>query len=380
MASHGISRHLTASHGISRHLTASHGISLHLTAPSSEPPPGEELDRDTENRMIELDPKHDRFLQPLMATLEQVAAIFERQLASEFPAVESLCSHVSRYRGKMLRPTLTLLSGVAAADGDLGVLESDDLRRLSAVFEMIHMATLVHDDVLDEADQRRGGETVNRLNDNETAVMLGDYLISNAFHLAATIGDADLTERIGRVTNTLCEGELIQLHHRDDLGLDLETYLATIRRKTAVLVGACGQLGARVAGGTEETAAALGIFGEHLGVAFQIRDDVFDLEGETEVVGKSVGRDLAKGKLTLPMIILLDSAETVTFADAVEAFRQRDASAVLQLLRDADATGKAIAFAVEQVEAAKSAIEGLPLGGTEDLLRDLADSVVDRSH
>jgi len=365
--------HLMASH-------ASHGISLHLIAPSSEMPPSEELDRNAENRMIELDPKHDRFLQPLMATLEQVAAIFERQLASEFPAVESLCSHVSRYRGKMLRPTLTLLSGVAATDGDLGVLESDDLRRLSAVFEMIHMATLVHDDVLDEADQRRGGETVNRLNDNETAVMLGDYLISNAFHLAATIGDADLTERIGRVTNTLCEGELIQLHHRDDLGLDLETYLATIRRKTAVLVGACGQLGARVAGGTEKTAAALGVFGEHLGVAFQIRDDVFDLEGETEVVGKSVGRDLAKGKLTLPMIILLDSAETVTFADAVEAFRQRDATAVLQLLRNADATSKAIAFAVEQVEAAKSAIEDLPLGGTEDLLRDLADSVVDRNH
>ena len=123
-----------------------------------------------------------------------------------------------------------------------------------------------------------------------------------------------------------------------------------------------------------------GIFGEHLGVAFQIRDDVFDLEGETEVVGKSVGRDLAKGKLTLPMIILLDSADPVTFADAVDAFRQRDASAVLQLLRDADATGNAIAFAVKQVEAAKSAIEGLPLGGTEDLLRDLADSVVDRNH
>ena len=134
-----------------------------------------------------------------------------------------------------------------------------------------------------------------------------------------------------------------------------------------------------MAGGTEETSAALGVFGEHLGVAFQIRDDVLDLEGETEMVGKSVGRDLAKGKLTLPMIILLDSAETATFADAVDAFRRRDAVAVLQLLRAADATGKAIAFAIEQVDAAKSVIEGLPLGGTEDLLYDLADSVVARS-
>ena len=204
--------------------------------------------------MIEIDARHERFVQPLATALGAVASIFERQLASEFPAVESLCNHVGRYRGKMLRPTLTLLSGLAARKGDVTALESDSLRRLAAVFEMIHMATLVHDDVLDEADDRRGGATVNRLNDNETAVMLGDYLISNAFHLAASIGDADLTERIGRVTNTLCEGELIQLHHRDDLGLDLETYLATIRRKTAVLVGACGSLGARIAGADEDAA------------------------------------------------------------------------------------------------------------------------------
>ena len=330
--------------------------------------------------MIEIDARHERFVQPLATALEAVASIFERQLASEFPAVESLCNHVGRYRGKMLRPTLTLLSGLAAREGDLAALESDDLRRLAAVFEMIHMATLVHDDVLDEADDRRGGATVNRLNDNETAVMLGDYLISNAFHLAASIGDADLTERIGRVTNTLCEGELIQLHHRDDLGLDLETYLATIRRKTAVLVGACGSLGARVAGGSDVAGEALGIFGERLGIAFQIRDDVFDLDGDAAVVGKSVGRDLAKGKLTLPMILLLDGADATVFSRAVDAFRSRDSGAVLRLLQEGDAITRAIAFATEQVAVAKDAIEGVPLGGTEALLDDLADAVVARDH
>ncbi|MCP4497364.1 MAG: polyprenyl synthetase family protein, partial [Phycisphaeraceae bacterium] len=267
---------------------------------------------------------------------------------------------------------------LAAREGDVAVLENDALCRLAAVFEMIHMATLVHDDVLDEADDRRGGATVNRLNDNETAVMLGDYLISNAFHLAAGIGDADLTERIGRVTNTLCEGELIQLHHRDDLGLDLETYLATIRRKTAVLVGACGSLGARVAGGTDSASEALGVFGERLGIAFQIRDDVFDLDGDAAVVGKSVGRDLAKGKMTLPMILLLDGADSTVFSEAVDAFRSRDPEAVLRLLKEGDAITRAIKFATEQVDDAKDAIAGVPLGGTEALLDDLADAVVAR--
>lgn len=329
--------------------------------------------------MIELDPRHERIAVPLTSALEDVAGVFEGQLASDYPAVSDLCDHVSRYRGKMLRPTLTLLSGVAALKGDVEILGNPDLLRLSAVVEMIHMATLVHDDILDEADDRRGGATVNRLRGNETAVMLGDYLISNAFHLAASIGDADLTERLGRVTNTLCEGELVQLHHRDDLGLDFRTYLEIIRRKTAVLVGACGRLGGRVVGGEESTCEALGRFGEHLGVAFQVIDDILDLEGDLETVGKSVGRDLEKGKLTLPMILLLDGSGPEDFGAAVEAFRAGDAKGILALLQAGDAIDRARGFAVEQVDAAISAIEGLDLGDSEGLFRDLAKAVVVRN-
>lgn len=328
--------------------------------------------------MINLDPRHERIAAPLAEALGEVSRIFERQIASDFPAVADLCGHVARYRGKMLRPTLTLLSGASASGGDLSVFEQDALLRLSGVVEMIHMATLVHDDVLDEADDRRGGATVNRLRGNETAVMLGDYLISNAFHLAASIGDADLTERLGEVTNTLCEGELVQLHHRDDLGLDFPTYIEIVRRKTAVLVGACGRLGGRIVGGDPDTVEALGQFGERLGIAFQVRDDILDLEGDLEVVGKSVGRDLAKGKLTLPMILLLDRADATTFASAVEVFRSRDAGGLLNLLRAGDAIDRAQEFAVEQIEAAIESIDGLDFGGTEDLLRDLARAVVSR--
>ena len=328
--------------------------------------------------MIDLDPRHDRIAAPLAEALGEVSRVFERQIASDFPAVADLCGHVARYRGKMLRPTLTLLSGASAAGGDLSVFEQDALLRLSGVVEMIHMATLVHDDVLDEADDRRGGATVNRLRGNETAVMLGDYLISNAFHLAASIGDADLTERLGEVTNTLCEGELVQLHHRDDLGLDFSTYIEIVRRKTAVLVGACGRLGGMTVGGEPETVEALGQFGERLGIAFQVRDDILDLEGDLEVVGKSVGRDLAKGKLTLPMILLLDDADAETFSSAVDVFRRRDANGLLELLRAGDAIDRAQEFAAEQVDVAVRAIEGRDFGGTEDLLRDLARAVVSR--
>ena len=145
-----------------------------------------------------------------------------------------------------------------------------------------------------------------------------------------------------------------------------------------MLVGACGSLGARVAGGTDSASEALGVFGERLGIAFQIRDDVFDLDGDAAVVGKSVGRDLAKGKMTLPMILLLDGADSTVFSEAVDAFRSRDPEAVLRLLKEGDAITRAIKFATEQVDDAKDAIAGVPLGGTEALLDDLADAVVAR--
>src|SRR5262245_60035788 len=174
--------------------------------------------------------------------LADVEVEFERQLASDLPAVNALCRHVERYRGKMLRPTLVLATGLASAPSDESsvLANGDDAirpahRTVAAVVEMIHMATLVHDDVLDEADVRRQGATVNHLRGNETAVMLGDYLISNAFHLCSTIGDPTINILLGQTTNTLCEGELIQLHHRDNVSLDEPTYFEIVRRKTAVL-------------------------------------------------------------------------------------------------------------------------------------------------
>ncbi|MFM7552314.1 MAG: polyprenyl synthetase family protein, partial [Actinomycetota bacterium] len=151
--------------------------------------------------------------------------------------------------GKRLRPLLVLLSAPAVRQDD------DALVRAGSAVELVHMATLVHDDVLDEAKVRRKGATLNALRGNEAAVMLGDYLISNAFHLCSRIGRPELNLDLGAVTNTLCEGELVQLHHRDDLALDEATYFGIVRGKTAVLVGAACRLGARLSNAPEAAVA-----------------------------------------------------------------------------------------------------------------------------
>ncbi|MFM7052179.1 MAG: polyprenyl synthetase family protein, partial [Planctomycetota bacterium] len=275
----------------------------------------------------------------IAAGLARVETLFDQQLAGEFPAVNELCRHIERYRGKMLRPTMVIVSGLAFTPEGGSLRHEHDI--VAATVEMIHMATLVHDDVLDDATVRRRGETVNFLRGNETAVMLGDYLISNAFHLCSRAGDPALNLRLGEVTNTLCEGELVQLSRRHDLSLDENTYFEIVRRKTAVLVGASCELGTRLAGGDARDTAAMRGFGERLGVAFQIQDDLLDLLGDEATVGKSIGRDLEKGKLTLPVILHLARASGQRRERAIEVIRARDGAALLAELNESGALSDA---------------------------------------
>ena len=314
----------------------------------------------------------------ILAGLQRVATLFDAQLASDFPAVNELCRYVERYRGKMLRPTLVLVTGLATTDDGIPLRQEHDI--IAATVEMIHMATLVHDDVLDEAAVRRRGETVNFLRGNETAVMLGDYLISNAFHLCSRAGDPALNLRLGEVTNTLCEGELVQLSRRHDLTLDTETYFEIVRRKTAVLVGAACELGARLSGASATDVAALRRFGEHLGVAFQIQDDLLDLLGDEATVGKSIGRDLEKGKLTLPMILHVRGTSGSARAAALDAIDAKDGAGLRAALAASGAIDGARAHAVELVEEAKRGLPPTRRTGSRELLLELADRVVARDH
>src|SRR4051812_25250229 len=239
---------------------------------------------------------------PIAAELDAAERIFEAELGSQFPFVQQLVDHCADYRGKRLRPALVLLSGRAAGT----INESHPV--LAAVVEMIHTATLVHDDILDEAVVRRHAATVNAEWGNEAAVLLGDYLFTHAFHLAASLESTLACRWIGRATNLVCEGEMQQVHNRGNLDLDEDAYFAIIRGKTAELTAVSCRLGAHYAGAPEATVVALENYGRDLGVAFQIADDVLDIWGDERTTGKSLGTDLEKQKLTLPLIRLLNVA------------------------------------------------------------------------
>src|SRR5450432_1023046 len=235
----------------------------------------------------------------------QLAAVekrFAAELSSDLSCVNTLIKHVSRFRGKMLRPVLVLLSGKAC--GKL----VDAHTVIATVVEMVHMATLVHDDVLDEAELRRKGATLNHLRGNEAAVLLGDYLISHSYHLCSSLNSQFASRLIGRTTNELCEGELLQIDNRNNLELDEETYLEIISRKTASLTAACCILGAKMSNAGEATVRRAEVFGRSLGIAFQIQDDILDIVGDVRDVGKTLGIDIEKAKLTLPIIHFLRTA------------------------------------------------------------------------
>src|SRR5450432_3127856 len=235
----------------------------------------------------------------------QLAAVekrFAAELRSDIACVNTLIKHVSRFRGKMLRPTLVLLSGKAC--GEL----SDAHTVIATVVEMVHMATLVHDDVLDDAELRRKGATINHLRGNEAAVLLGDYLISHSYHLCSSIESQFASRLIAHTTNQVCEGELLQIDNRNNFDLDEKTYFQIITHKTAVLCAACCSLGATWSNASAELVKQMERYGTCLGTAFQIQDDLLDILGDPSTVGKTLGSDIHKGKMTLPMIHFLHNA------------------------------------------------------------------------
>ena len=323
--------------------------------------------------------------QPLAAVLdeqlEEVGEILERQLASDLSAVNTLCLQLEQYHGKRLRPMLVLLTGLAAGGTPRnGSTLTEKHRVVAAVVEMIHLATLVHDDVLDEAHLRRQSPTLNHLSGNERAVMLGDYLISNAFDLCSSMMDPRINLSLGQITNTLCEGELLELHHRDDPAIDEQTYLEIVRRKTASLIGECCRLGAMLSGADETISEGLRQFGTRLGIAFQIQDDLLDITGDEAVVGKSLGRDLDSGKATLPMIHYLADADEDSRGDALRQFMARDAGPLQRRLVESGAMTYAQGRAMSLVAQAKVDLDCLAPSPAHDLLLSLADAVVTRTY
>lgn len=307
--------------------------------------------------------------------LDEVEKLFHEELASDLPSVNALVKHVSRFRGKMLRPTLVLLAGKAS--GEIAPAHVV----IATVVEMVHMATLVHDDVLDEAELRRKGATINHLRGNEAAVLLGDYLISHSYHLCSSLDSQMASRLIGRTTNRVCEGELLQIANRNAVDLDEATYIDIITRKTASLCGTCCLLGARFAGASESVASRLELYGLSLGTAFQIQDDVLDLIGDAGTVGKTLGLDLEKGKMTLPLIHFMKSAPPEHRALLRSLLGSRDGDRV-EKIRNLVLPSDSIDYAKDKanllVRRAIDAITALPDSEPKRVLELMAEFVVSR--
>jgi octaprenyl-diphosphate synthase len=317
----------------------------------------------------------------ISSELAAVADRFHEELNSDLRCVNTLVKHVSRFRGKMLRPCLVLLSGKACAPTEK---ISNALITLATVVEMVHMSTLVHDDVLDEAELRRKGATINHLRGNEAAVLLGDYLISHSYHLCSSLNSVAASRLIAQTTNQVCEGELLQIDNRNNVDLDEQTYLKIITRKTASLCAACCTLGASFSGppaAPAEQIAQLESYGLSLGIAFQIQDDVLDIVGDSSTVGKTLGIDIEKGKMTLPMIHFLRTApaEHRTLLRSLLASREADK---VERIRNLILPSPSIAFAQDRarelVDRARRAMASLPDSEAKRVLDTMAEFVVSR--
>lgn len=318
-------------------------------------------------------------LRPLLAAeLAEVETRFAAELVSELDCVNRLVTHLEQYRGKMLRPMLVLLSAQAAVPGRP---VTEEQRVIATVVELIHMASLVHDDILDEAELRRRGQTINVLRGNETAVMLGDYLFSHAYHLCSSLDSQAAARLIAQAANTVCEGELYQLANRDNWSLDEQAYMQIIDRKTAALVAVSCRLGAMFAGADRTTCDRFAEFGRLVGTAFQMVDDLLDLTGDPEVVGKSLGKDLEKGKLTLPLIRRMETAhraEHQELLDLLRTDRHRGAARIAELLIDSDALDYTRARAQRLIDQAKVLTQSFGPSPATSALSEIAARILDR--
>lgn len=240
---------------------------------------------------------------PIADSMIDVEQRIASELQSPYEAVAEVLRHGTQLGGKRLRPALVLLAASSS-----GVITSDHTV-LGTVIEMVHTATLVHDDVLDKAQTRRHVETINARWNDDTSILLGDYLFAQSYRLAATLPTTSAARQIGEAARLVCQGELRQVLDREQFLLDEATYIEMIRGKTAELCRVACELGAEYGGAAVADIGALGRYGDALGIAFQIADDYLDWWGEDGSVGKTLGTDVLQGKMTLPMIRLMETAD-----------------------------------------------------------------------
>jgi octaprenyl-diphosphate synthase len=312
-----------------------------------------------------------KLVQPHLARIDKRIA---KQAAEFDPGIEAYVTYAIGGRGKRLRPIMALLTGGATGEIHDGHID------LAIIVELIHIATLVHDDIMDEADRRRAQPTVNARWGNSLSVLLGDCLFAHALSLSASFDEPEVSRAIARTAREVCSGEMIQTQRRFDLQLRVEDYLRIVEMKTGSLFAVAAELAATLSGADATTVAMLKRFGMGIGTAYQIYDDCLDLAGTEARTGKTLGTDLRKGKFTLPVLKFLKGASEFERARCSEWILEGRTAEVAELLRNGASNGSlnaSIAVGTELIRQAQEAIRPLAPNVYGQALGDLGDALVE---
>lgn len=319
-----------------------------------------------------------RIFKLIASELALVEEEFEQQARSNIQVIAYLGDYLRASGGKRVRPALTILANYAVG-GDAARANSI---RMAAVMEFLHTATLVHDDIIDNAETRRNRPSINSRFGNQTAVLMGDWLYMSAFETSLAERSLPILDILTAVTRLMTEGELLQLTLLGRTDISEEQYFDILQRKTAFLFSACCEIGAILGGANAERQGALRDYGLQLGTAFQLADDLLDFTATDEVLGKAAGADLLEGKLTLPLIYLLE--QDSSFRPAVQtvmregSYGQVDRRMLLEAVESSGALGRARERAWEYADAARRSLSALPDSQYSDALRSIPTYIIER--
>jgi geranylgeranyl pyrophosphate synthase len=310
--------------------------------------------------------------------LDKVDALFAERATSGLPMLNSASMHALSSPGKRLRTALTLLSG------KLNVYHFDKLLLLSVAFEMTHLATLIHDDIIDEAATRRGNPTVNSVWGDKIAILLGDYYFAKTAGLIADIEDPRIDHLFSDTVASVCEGTILELMTSGNADLSLDTYLEKIRRKTACLIAACSKGGAILSEASDQEIELLNEYGLNLGIAFQIIDDILDYTEDQSTIGKPAGNDLRQGMVTLPLIYALQEPDAKNWQSRVRSIldgsnhNEKDILDVVQWVTNSYSIEQSTQEAYRYGEKARAALHHFPDSPNRTVLDELIDFVIGR--
>ncbi len=313
-------------------------------------------------------------IDPIADDMKAVDAVIRERLNSDIVLIRTIGDYIIGAGGKRMRPALLLM--IANAFGYKGAQH----HLLAAVVEFIHTSTLLHDDVVDESDLRRGRSTANAVFGNAASVLVGDYLYSRSFEMMVEADSMRVMQVFSQATTVIAEGEVLQLLNVHDPDVSLERYLQVVRYKTAKLFEASAQVGAIVAGATPDQESAAAAYGRHIGTAFQLIDDVLDYSGDADALGKNVGDDLREGKPTMPLIRVMEvgTLEQKNMIRNAIKTGEADFRAVAQAIQQTDALGYTRDAAIVEADKARAALEAFPVSAHRESLLKFCSFAIER--